>query len=548
MENLLNYTSDASSDDNSDTEIPTNKIKTSILNKNGAFIENQKNKNTNTNTINNTFNLKYENDNKKETTLVVRKEQQVTDFSYFKSSEYIQNQFMSLPSPKYQTTGYSNLNLNNELHSMDDDYRLAQTKKNIQHALQEENKRKREALYQSYCTSAQLNSTLDKPVRPYVSKRLKKNISSESGNYQNLSQSSLETSSIANDQCLTENSKKVLYINSSFLPKPSSDYLKNKKFTHIIPSHTVGQLYGHTKGVNVLRWKPDDGYLLASASMDYTACIWDVFHSKKPSRIIPHQGAVKDIQWRNDNTHVLTASFDKTIKLFDVEAGKVIQTFTNDDMVNVLRFHPKDRDLFIAGLYKKGIVCWDARSNRVVSEYKGFFGEVQDLEFLDEGKSFLAASDIIKRNSTDKAIVVWDFAGNVILSNQIYQEAYNCTALRIHPNKKRFIAQSNAGYIAIFDTKSPWTLNKFKRFESHSVSGNRIQCNFSPDGRYIGSGSSDGRLYFYDWNSAKCIKRLDYGVHANATCIDVAWCPQPQRYGNACVASCDNKGRIALWI
>jgi len=36
-------------------------------------------------------------------------------------------------------------------------------------------------------------------------------------------------------------------------------------------------------------------------------------------------GAVKDIQWRNDNTHVLTASFDKTIKLFDVEVGKVVQ-------------------------------------------------------------------------------------------------------------------------------------------------------------------------------------------------------------------------------
>jgi hypothetical protein len=32
-------------------------------------------------------------------------------------------------------------------------------------------------------------------------------------------------------------------------------------------------------------------------------------------------------------------------------------------------------------------------------------------EFLDEGKTFLAASDIVKRNSTDKAIVVWDFSG-----------------------------------------------------------------------------------------------------------------------------------------
>jgi len=59
--------------------------------------------------------------------------------------------------------------------------------------------------------------------------------------------------------------------------------------------------------------------------MDGTACIWDVFHSKKPARIIQHEGAVKDVQWRKDATHVLTASFDKTIQLFDVEAGKMVQ-------------------------------------------------------------------------------------------------------------------------------------------------------------------------------------------------------------------------------
>jgi len=41
-----------------------------------------------------------------------------------------------------------------------------------------------------------------------------------------------------------------------------------------------------------------------------------------------------------------------------------MKTFNNQDMVNVLRFHPKDQDLFIAGLYKKGIVCWDVRSNK----------------------------------------------------------------------------------------------------------------------------------------------------------------------------------------
>jgi WD40 repeat protein len=36
-------------------------------------------------------------------------------------------------------------------------------------------------------------------------------------------------------------------------------------------------------------------------------------------------GAVKDIQWNHDSTQLLTASFDKFIKLVDIETTKVIQ-------------------------------------------------------------------------------------------------------------------------------------------------------------------------------------------------------------------------------
>jgi len=260
MENLLNYTSDSSSDDNSNIEIQTTNNEKSDCNETSVI--NSKNKNTlNFNTKPITSNSKNGDHNKKETALVIHKAQPVTttsDYSYTKSSEYIQNQFMSLPPPKYHTTSYSDLGLDNEL-PPDDEQRLIQTQKNIQHALQEENKRKREELYQSYRTSAQLNGMLDKPVRPYVSKRLKKNTSTGNNHQLSPQASSIYVSTTDDGQLLTEHSKKVLYINSSYLSKPSSDYLQTKKFTHIIPSHTTGQLYGHTKGVNVLRWKPDDG-------------------------------------------------------------------------------------------------------------------------------------------------------------------------------------------------------------------------------------------------------------------------------------------------
>jgi len=39
----------------------------------------------------------------------------------------------------------------------------------------------------------------------------------------------------------------------------------------------------------------------------------------------------------------------------------------------------------------------------------------------------------------------------------------------MHPSKKSFLAQSTAGYIAIFNSERPWRLNRTKRFEGHQV-------------------------------------------------------------------------------
>lgn len=45
--------------------------------------------------------------------------------------------------------------------------------------------------------------------------------------------------------------------------------------------------------------------------------------------------------------------------------------------------HPSNPSIFLSGGAKRGIVCWDMRVNKVVREYVGVFGEIQDMCFLD---------------------------------------------------------------------------------------------------------------------------------------------------------------------
>jgi hypothetical protein len=112
---------------------------------------------------------------------------------------------------------------------------------------------------------------------------------------------------------------------------------------------------------------------------------------------------------------------------------------------------------------------------RAVTEYNGVFGAIQSLEFINDGKQFVSSSDITKKNSTDKALIVWDFETvmkqlqfvltslkSCQVSNQVYLEAYTCPCIKVHPDNKHFIAQSNGDYIAIFSSSPPFKLDKGK--------------------------------------------------------------------------------------
>ncbi|KAG9290774.1 hypothetical protein G9A89_011737 [Geosiphon pyriformis] len=301
----------------------------------------------------------------------------------------------------------------------------------------------------------------------------------------------------------------------------------------------------HVKGVNAIKWCGAFGQVLASASMDGTVRIWDVFRSKKCALILKHDGAVKDVQWDGQGKNILSGGYDKLVKLTDLETGTTIHTFSHPQFITSLRYHPINSHIFVSGMSKDGIISWDTRSHKLIKEFRKFWGSVNDLEFLPDGGELVTCSDYVVRNSADKNIVVWDFESATSISNQIYQEAFSCTALRIHPLQRHFTAQSNANYIAIFSIEKPWKLDKRKRFEGHYVNGHPIRFNFSPEpdqGRYLASGDSNGGIFFYEWSTSKIVKTIE-NAHHQAICTDISWHPVLR----GTMASCGWDGSVRIW-
>lgn len=130
---------------------------------------------------------------------------------------------------------------------------------------------------------------------------------------------------------------------------------------------------------------------------------------------------------------------------------------------------------------------------------------------------------------------------NLVNIFQVYSEAYTCPSIRCHPSDPKFIAQSNGNYIAIFSTKPPFGLDKYRRYEGHSVSGFPIKCSFSLDGEKVITGSSDGYIYVYDSKSCELIRRIK--VYDGA-CIDVVFHPIMPNV----VASCSWSGEVSVAV
>lgn len=92
-----------------------------------------------------------------------------------------------------------------------------------------------------------------------------------------------------------------------------------------------------------------NGERLVSGSDDFTLFLWRPETDKKPiARLTGHQQLVNDVKFSPDGRLIASASFDKSIKLWDSKTGQ---------FVGVLRGH-------VQAVY---VISWSADSRLLVS-------------------------------------------------------------------------------------------------------------------------------------------------------------------------------------
>ncbi|KAL4237250.1 WD repeat-containing protein 25 [Mactra antiquata] len=334
--------------------------------------------------------------------------------------------------------------------------------------------------------------------------------------------------------------RKLFFVHSKVQP-----LLHSKSKLSKIPSSREWTNPGHAGATNRLKWNiPNYSHILASCSMDSTIKLWNIWTQLDScvQMLSVHTKAVRDIAWSSDGRQILSASYDRSSCITDVERGSVITRFPHNSYVTCCKYHPENQHLSITGSHNQ-IQTWDHRSPTKpckIFTYKDKFGQVQDIVLTEDGSTVFSCSDLLSRDSADRNLMCWDYNTGIVLSNQIYQDTYNIIRMKIHPLEPQLLAQSTGNYIALFSLQRPYKMLKHKKYSHHKSQEYNIGFDISPNGQIVYSGSDQGKIYCYDYASGRHIKTLNTNL---PVAMDIAC--HPVLPSTVSVSSWD--GSIEVW-
>ncbi|KAH1080687.1 hypothetical protein J1N35_020448 [Gossypium stocksii] len=265
---------------------------------------------------------------------------------------------------------------------------------------------------------------------------------------------------------------------------------------------------------------------------------------------LAHQNAIFDVCWIKEDTHILTASGDQTIKVWDAQDKKcagVLMGHTGS--VKCLSSHPTNSDLVLSGSRDGSFAIWDLRckSNSKsrcdevchpsTSMVKGAHLSSQARRGR-RGKAAAASITSVIYLKDEISIATSGAADSVVKFWDTRNLKSNVTEACPHPESstQKGITSLSQDLKGVFLTASCmdnriylYNVLQLDKGPIHTFSGCQIESFYvkaaiSPDGDHVLSGSSDGDAYIWKQVNKPLAEPIILKSHkGEVTAVD--WCP-----------------------
>ncbi len=133
-----------------------------------------------------------------------------------------------------------------------------------------------------------------------------------------------------------------------------------------------------------------DGAHLVTASGDRMVRLWDIAAGRELA-VMEHPAPIHFAAFSPSGGHLVTSTGDGTLRLFEVPAGREVATISHPDVARAVAFSPDGARLVTAS--ENGSVhVWDMTGNRTASLSEPHGKRVYDAEFSPDGTRIATAS------------------------------------------------------------------------------------------------------------------------------------------------------------
>ena len=212
-------------------------------------------------------------------------------------------------------------------------------------------------------------------------------------------------------------------------------------------------LTGHSDSIYGLAFSPD-GTLLATSSYDKLIKLWEVETGRELRTLKHHTMAVYQVAFSPDGRTLASVGADQTVKLWDVATGQRLVTLTEATKgLNAVVFHPNGREVLAAGIDKMLRVWdWDGKSARLKRTTFAHNGPLLALAVSPDGNRLFTCSE-------DLRIKAWETA--TLGDRPGYPPVADWPqAMAASPRGDALVVGLQNGDLLLFDPATPQLLRK----------------------------------------------------------------------------------------
>ena len=252
-------------------------------------------------------------------------------------------------------------------------------------------------------------------------------------------------------------------------------------------------LAGHTLTVTACAVTPD-GRHVVSASDDKTLKVWELASGRPVATLRGHTLAVAACAVTPDGRHAVSASEDKTLKVWELASGRAVATLQgHTHYVTACAVTPDGRHV-VSASQDHTLKVWELASGRAAT-LEGHTYYMTACAVTPDGRHMVSASK-------DKTLKVWDLTSRRAVAT-FQGHVHDVTACAVTPDGRQVVSASTNNMLRVWELISG---RDVATLWGHT--GTVRACAVTPDGRHVVSASYDKTLKLWALASGRAVATL----------------------------------------